>query len=79
MFKKAGLQFKISLLNTYVMDKINIASQKQEEGIDQVNITINNIYSTVLVSKSLLSEANEIIKAMEYFKLKSFKYYNIFN
>ena len=65
-----------------VMDKINIAAQEQEKGIDQVNIAINNMDSAVQknaalvseatsASESLLSEANDLIKAIEYFKLKS--------
>ncbi|AUJ49235.1 methyl-accepting chemotaxis protein [Brachyspira hyodysenteriae] len=65
-----------------IMDKINTASQEQEKGIDQVNMAIDNMDSSVQknaslvseatsASESLLSEANDLIKAIEYFKLKS--------
>ena len=65
-----------------LMDKINIAAQEQEKGIDQINIAINNMDSAVQknaslvteatsASESLLSEANELIKSIEYFKLKN--------
>ena len=64
-----------------IMDRINIASQEQEKGIDQVNIAISNMDSSIQknaalvseatsASESLLSEANDLIKAIEYFKLK---------
>ena len=64
-----------------IMDRINIAAQEQEKGIDQVNIAISNMDSSVQknaalvseatsASESLLSEANDLIKAIEYFKLK---------
>ncbi|MBW5380337.1 methyl-accepting chemotaxis protein, partial [Brachyspira hampsonii] len=65
-----------------IMDKINAAVQEQENGINQVNIEISNIDSSIQknaalvseaasASESLLSEANDLIKAIEYFKLKS--------
>ena len=65
-----------------IMDKINTASQEQEKGIDQVNTAIDNMDSSVQknaalvseatsASESLLSEAKDLIKAIEYFKLKS--------
>ncbi|WP_026364451.1 methyl-accepting chemotaxis protein [Brachyspira innocens] len=65
-----------------VMDKINTAAQEQERGIDQVNIAISNMDSAVqknaalveeatAASQSLLSEANELIKVIEYFKLRN--------
>ncbi|WP_297246180.1 methyl-accepting chemotaxis protein [uncultured Brachyspira sp.] len=65
-----------------IMDKINTASQEQERGIDQVNTAIDNMDSSVQknaalvseatsASESLLSEAKDLIKAIEYFKLKS--------
>ena len=64
-----------------IMDKINTASQEQERGIDQVNTAIDNMDSSVQknaalvseaasASESLLSEAKDLIKAIEYFKLK---------
>ena len=64
-----------------IMDRINIASQEEEKGIDQVNIAISNMDSSIQknaalvseatsASESLLSEANDLIKAIEYFKLK---------
>ena len=64
-----------------LMDKINIAAQEQEKGIEQINIAINNMDSSVQknaalvteatsASESLLSEANELVKSIEYFKLK---------
>ena len=64
------------------MDKINIASQEQQKGIEQVNIAINEMDSSVqknaalveqatAASQSLLNEANELIDAIEYFKLRN--------
>ena len=64
-----------------LMDRINIAAQEQEKGIEQINIAINNMDSSVQknaalvteatsASESLLSEANELVKSIEYFKLK---------
>ena len=64
-----------------IMDKINIASQEQQKGIEQVNIAINEMDSSVqknaalveqatAASQSLLNEANELIDAIEYFKLR---------
>ena len=64
------------------MDKINTASQEQEKGIDQVNIAIDNMDASVQknaalvseatsASESLLSEARDLLKAIEYFKLKN--------
>ncbi|WP_028330527.1 methyl-accepting chemotaxis protein [Brachyspira alvinipulli] len=64
-----------------IMDRINIAAKEQEKGINQVNIAISNMDSSVqknaaLVSEaassseSLLSEANNLVKSIEYFKLK---------
>ena len=65
-----------------IMDKINTASQEQEKGIDQVNIAIDNMDASVQknaalvseaasASESLLSEAKDLLKAIEYFKLKN--------
>ena len=65
-----------------IMDKINTASQEQERGIDQVNTAIDNmdssvqknaalVYEATSASESLLSEAKDLIKAIEYFKLNS--------
>ncbi|MBT8735079.1 methyl-accepting chemotaxis protein [Brachyspira hyodysenteriae] len=64
-----------------LMDRINIAAQEQERGIEQINIAINNMDNAVQknaalvteatsASESLLSEANELVKSIEYFKLK---------
>ena len=64
-----------------IMDRINIASQEQEKGIDQVNIAISNMDSSIQknaalvseatsASESLLSEANDLLKAISYFNLK---------
>ena len=64
-----------------IMNRINIAAQEQEKGINQVNMAISSMDSAVqknaaLVSEatssseSLLSEANKLIKSIEYFKLK---------
>ncbi|MEI0478163.1 methyl-accepting chemotaxis protein [Brachyspira pulli] len=64
-----------------LMDKINIAAQEQEKGIEQVNTAINNMDSAVQqnaslvtevasASESLLSEANELVKSIAYFKLR---------
>ena len=64
-----------------LMDRINIAAQEQEKGIEQINIAINNMDTAVQknaalvteatsASESLLSEANELVKSIEYFKLK---------
>ena len=65
-----------------IMDKINIAAQEQEKGVEQVNTAISNMDSAVQknaalvseatsASESLLSESNELIKSIEYFKLKN--------
>ncbi|WPC24118.1 methyl-accepting chemotaxis protein [Brachyspira hyodysenteriae] len=64
-----------------LMDRINIAAQEQERGIEQINIAINNMDNAVQknaalvteatsASESLLSEANELVKSIEYFRLK---------
>ena len=64
-----------------LMDRINIAAQEQEKGIEQIN-AINNMDSALQknaslvteatsASESLLNESNELIKAIEYFKLRS--------
>lgn len=64
-----------------LMDRINIAAQEQERGIEQINIAINNMDTAVQknaalvteatsASESLLSEANELVRSIEYFKLK---------
>ncbi|MEI0447316.1 methyl-accepting chemotaxis protein [Brachyspira intermedia] len=64
-----------------IMDRINIAAQEQEKGIDQVNIAISNMDASVQknaalvseatsASESLLSEANDLLKAISYFNLK---------
>ena len=63
-----------------LMDRINIAAQEQERGIEQINIAINNMDAAVQknaalvteatsASESLLSEANELVRSIEYFKL----------
>ena len=65
-----------------LMEKINIAAQEQEKGIEQINTAISNMDSAVQknaalvteatsASESLLSEANELIRSIEYFKLKN--------
>ena len=65
-----------------IMDRINIASQEQQKGIEQVNVAIGEMDSSVqknaalveeatAASQSLLNEANELIEAIEYFKLKN--------
>ena len=64
-----------------LMDKINIAAQEQEKGIEQVNTAINNMDNSVQqnaslvteatsASEALLSESNELVKAIAYFKLR---------
>ena len=64
-----------------IMERINIAAQEQQKGIDQVNTAINNMDAAVqknaylveeatAASESLLNEANELVKSIEYFKLK---------
>ena len=64
-----------------LMDRINIAAQEQERGIEQINIAISNMDGAVQknaalvteatsASESLLSEANELVRSIEYFKLK---------
>ena len=64
-----------------IMERINIAAQEQQKGIDQVNNAINNMDAAVqknaylveeatVASESLLNEANELVKSIEYFKLK---------
>ena len=65
-----------------LMDRINTAAQEQEKGIEQINIAVNNmdaalqknaslVTEATSASESLLNEANELIKAIEYFKLKN--------
>ncbi|WP_041177396.1 methyl-accepting chemotaxis protein [Brachyspira intermedia] len=65
-----------------IMERINIAAQEQEKGIDQVNIAISNMDASVQknaalvseatsASESLLSEANDLLKAISYFNLKN--------
>ncbi|WP_020005385.1 methyl-accepting chemotaxis protein [Brachyspira innocens] len=65
-----------------LMERINTAAQEQERGIEQINITINNmdaalqknaslVTEATSASESLLNEANELIKSIEYFKLKN--------
>ena len=64
-----------------MMDRINIASQEQQKGIEQVDLAIGNMDSSVqknaaLVeeatasSQSLLNEASELIEVIGYFKLR---------
>ena len=64
-----------------IMDRINIASQEQQKGIEQVDAAIGNMDSSVqknaalveeatAASQSLLNEANELVQVIEYFKLK---------
>ena len=64
-----------------IMDRINTSAQEQEKGISQVNIAISNMDAAVQknaalvseaasASESLLSEANELIKSIGYFRLK---------
>ena len=63
-----------------IMDRINIASQEQEKGIEQVDSAITNMDSSVqknaalveeatAASQALLNEANELIDVIGYFKL----------
>ena len=65
-----------------MMDNINISSQEQQKGIEQVNSAISNMDSSVqknaalveeatAASQSLLSEANELIEVIGYFKLRN--------
>ncbi|MCZ9963628.1 methyl-accepting chemotaxis protein [Brachyspira hyodysenteriae] len=65
-----------------IMDRINIAAQEQEKGIDQVNAAISNMDASVQknaalvseaasASESLLGEANDLLKAIAYFNLKN--------
>ena len=65
-----------------MMDKINIASQEQQKGIEQVDSAISNMDSSVqknaalveeatAASQSLLNEASELIEAIGYFKLRN--------
>ena len=55
-----------------IMERINIAAQEQQKGIDQVNTAINNMDAAVqknaylveeatAASESLLNEANELV------------------
>ena len=64
-----------------LMERINTAAQEQERGIEQINIAINNmdaalqknaslVTEATSASESLLNEANELIKSIEYFRLK---------
>ena len=64
-----------------IMDKINVASQEQQKGIEQVDSAITNMDSSVqknaalveeatAASQALLNEANELIDVIEYFKLQ---------
>ena len=65
-----------------MMDRINIASQEQQKGIEQVDSAITNMDSSVqknaalveeatAASQSLLNEASELIDVIGYFKLKN--------
>ena len=64
-----------------IMDRINIASQEQQKGIEQVDSAITNMDSSVqknaalveeatAASQALLNEANELIDVIGYFKLQ---------
>ena len=64
-----------------IMYKINAASHEHEKGIEQVNAAISNIDSSLQknaalvteatsASEALLNESKELIKAIDYFKLK---------
>ncbi|ASJ20674.1 chemotaxis protein [Brachyspira hampsonii] len=64
-----------------IMDKINVASQEQQKGIEQVDSAITNMDSSVqknaalveeatAASEALLNEANELIEVIGYFKLQ---------
>ncbi|WP_239649049.1 methyl-accepting chemotaxis protein, partial [Brachyspira hyodysenteriae] len=64
-----------------IMDRINVASQEQQKGIEQVDFAITNMDSSVqknaalveeatAASQALLKEANELIDVIEYFKLQ---------
>ncbi|CRF33922.1 methyl-accepting chemotaxis protein [Brachyspira suanatina] len=64
-----------------IMDRINVASQEQQKGIEQVDSAITNMDSSVqknaalveeatAASQALLNEANELIDVIEYFKLQ---------
>ncbi len=64
-----------------IMERINIAAQEQQKGIEQVNTAINNMDSSVqknaslveeatAASQSLLNESNELINTIEYFQLR---------
>ena len=63
-----------------IMDRINIAAQEQQKGIEQVDSAITNMDSSVqknaalveeatAASQALLNEANELIDVIGYFKL----------
>ena len=64
-----------------IMDRINVASQEQQKGIEQVDSAITNMDSSVqknaalveeatAASQALLNEANELIDVIGYFKLQ---------
>ena len=61
---------------------LTAVQQEQQKGIEQVNSAIGNMDSSVqknaalveeatAASQSLLSEANELIEVIEYFKLRN--------
>ena len=64
-----------------IMDRINVASQEQQKGIEQVDSAFTNMDSSVqknaalveeatAASQALLNEANELIDVIVYFKLQ---------
>ena len=64
-----------------IMEKITIASQEENKGIEQVNIAISNMEISIeknaslveearSASESLLNEANRLVNSIDYFKLR---------
>ena len=63
------------------MQKINNASQEQKRGVEQINLAIMEMDSSVqknaalveeatAASQSLLEESRDLTKSIEYFKLR---------
>ena len=64
-----------------IMQKINNASQEQKRGVEQINLAIMEMDSSVqknaalveeatAASQSLLDESKDLIDSIEYFKLR---------
>ena len=64
-----------------IMERITVASQEENKGVEQVNIAISNMEISIeknaslveearSASESLLNEANDLVNSIDYFKLR---------